>query len=153
MKIALTSDEYYPVHAVILSWLQEHGHEPVLFGVFRSGSDVSWVAAAHEAAKAVASGSCDEGIFLCWTGTGISMVANKHKGIKAALCTDAQTARGARVWNHANVLALSHRLLSQDLATEILTAWFEPFDQERGSQGIAELHKLEAQLYRNEHLL
>ena len=61
---------------------------------------------------------------LCWTGTGISMAANKIPGVRAALCVDPGTAAGARVWNHANVLALSLRLTSEIVAREILDAWF-----------------------------
>ncbi len=60
----------------------------------------------------------------CWTGTGASIAANKVPGVRAALCTDAYTADGARRWNDANVLALSLRLTSQPLLKEILDAWF-----------------------------
>ncbi len=63
------------------------------------------------------------GLIICGTGVGISIAANKVPGIRAALCTDAQTAAGARKWNDANVLALSLRLTSEPLATEILDAW------------------------------
>jgi len=70
-----------------------------------------------------------EGVLFCWTGTGISMAANKVPGIRAALCADAETARGARRWNHANVLVLSLRLTSEAQAQEILEAWFSsPWD-------------------------
>src|SRR5690606_17179757 len=124
MKIAVASDELYPVHSVILEWLKQQGHEPVLFGALKSNQEEPWVKVAAQAAQAVKDGICPEGIFFCWTGTGISMAANKIRGIRAALCTDAETARGARLWNHANVLALSNRLLNPDVAKEILTAWF-----------------------------
>lgn len=60
----------------------------------------------------------------CWTGTGASIAANKVPGVRAALCTDAYTADGARRWNDANVLALSLRLTSEPLLREILDAWF-----------------------------
>lgn len=143
MKIALSSDEVYPVHAMVEEWLKKNGHEPVLFGALKSKKNESWVASAKEAAEAVRDGLCDEAIVFCWTATGVSMAANKIHGIRAALCTDAQTARGARIWNHANVLALSNRLLSQDVAKEILAAWFETYDAAPGSQGVAELNELE----------
>jgi len=61
----------------------------------------------------------------CWTGTGASIAANKVHGVRAALCTDAETARGARRWNDANVLALSLRATSDAMLGEILDAWFE----------------------------
>jgi len=80
---------------------------------------------AADAARRVASGEFDQGIVCCWTGTGASIAANKVRGIRAALCTDAQTAAGARKWNDANVLALSLRLLSEPLATEIIDAWLD----------------------------
>ena len=61
----------------------------------------------------------------CWTGTGVSMAANKVAGVRAALCTDAETARGARRWNDANVLALGLRLTSATVAGELLDAFFD----------------------------
>jgi ribose 5-phosphate isomerase B len=143
MKIAITSDEIYPVHSAVIKWLKKHDHEPVYFGALKSNHDESWVKAAQDASMAIQHGECDEGIFFCWTGTGISIAANKCAGIRAALCTDAETARGARIWNHANVLALSNRLLSQDIAKEILAAWFEDYDKAKGAGGLKELQSLE----------
>ena len=64
-------------------------------------------------------------------------------GIRAALCSDATTARGARIWNHANVLALSNRLLSQDIAKEILEAWFADYDTQKGAQAALQLIALD----------
>lgn len=61
-----------------------------------------------------------EGVLFCWTGTGVAIAANKVPGIRAALCADAETARGARLWNNANVLCLSLRLTSAAVALEIL---------------------------------
>ncbi len=87
MHIALCSDEPYPVHDTVRSWLEEHGHQVVPFGSVASGSEVPWALAAESAAEAVARGDCDQGVFFCWTGTGISIAANKVSGI----------------WNHANV--------------------------------------------------
>jgi ribose 5-phosphate isomerase B len=83
----------------------------------------AWGEVALEVAHAVASKSADQGIVMCWTGTGVAMAANKVPGIRAALCVDAPTAAGARKWNDANVLALSLRLLSEPLAAEIVEAW------------------------------
>ena len=75
--------------------------------------------------ESVAQDQADEGILLCWTGTGVSIAANKVPGIRAALCDDAETARGARLWNDANVLCLSLRRVSEVIAMEILEAWFK----------------------------
>ena len=68
-------------------------------------------------------GRCEQGILFCWTGTGVSMAANKVPGVRAALCSDAETAKGARLWNDANVLCMSLRLASPEVAGEILDAW------------------------------
>jgi ribose 5-phosphate isomerase B len=144
MKIAVTTDELYPIHPVVIEWLKQHGYDPVCFGALKAKQNESWVKAAQEAALAIQHGECAEGIFFCWTGTGIAIAANKFTNIRAALCVDAETARAARVWNHANVLALSNRLLSQDVAKEILIAWFEDYDRVRGKQGIDELVALES---------
>jgi ribose 5-phosphate isomerase B len=88
---------------------------------------------ARAVARAVASGDCAYGIVCCWTGTGVSIAANKIAGIRAALCADAQTAAGAREWNDANVLAISLRATSIPVALEILDAWFSsnPTSDER----------------------
>lgn len=143
MKVALCSDEPYPVHDVLRVELERHGHTVVPFGAVRSGKEEPWADVAEEAALAVSRGECDEGVFLCWSGTGIAMAANKVFGIRAALCTDPGMARAARVWNHANVLCLSNRLLSNDMAKEILAAWFEPRDEEPGKEGVARLRALD----------
>ena len=76
------------------------------------------------AARDVADGRADQAVVCCWTGTGASIAANKVPGIRAALCGDAKTAEGARVWNDANVLALSLRTTSAAELEEILDAWF-----------------------------
>lgn len=148
MKIAVCSDELYPVNRFVVEELKKRGHEVVSFGAIKSGKEEPWPEVARSAAEAIVQGKCDEGIFFCWTGTGISMAANKIPGIRAALCTDAETARGARIWNHANVLALSNRLTTPDLAKEILAAWFEtPFD-ERGKAGVAMLSDIDSHFRR-----
>jgi ribose 5-phosphate isomerase B len=144
VRIALCSDESYPVHTTVRDWLKERGHEVVPFGSVATGSDTPWALAAEEAAEAVARGHCDQGVFFCWTGTGISMAANKVSGIRAALCSDPGQAKGARVWNDANVLCLSNRTLADDLAKEILAAWFDTDPGEQGAAGVADLAAVEA---------
>jgi ribose 5-phosphate isomerase B len=144
MRVALCSDERYPVHDTIRRALEERGHEVVAFGAVRTGSDAPWAEAAEEAALAVATGDCAEGVLLCWTGTGISMAANKVAGIRAALCVDPGGAAGARIWNHANVLCLSNRLLSDDMAKEILAAWFDTDAGDKGSDGVQRLGAVDA---------
>jgi len=123
MRIAVGSDERTHLTDVLVAELQRRGHQVVLFGPL-AGSQEAWPEVAHAVAKEVAAGRSDEGIVLCWTGTGVSIAANKVPGIRAALCHDAETARGARLWNHANVLALSLRATSEAIVKEILDAWF-----------------------------
>lgn len=143
MRVALCSDEPYPVHDDIVAELEARGHEVIRFGSVATGSEVPWAPAAAEAAEHVADGRCDQGVFLCWTGTGISIAANKLPGIRAALCSDPGTAAGARVYNHANVLCLSNRTLSRDMAREILAAWFDTDPGEAGAEGVALLEQID----------
>jgi ribose 5-phosphate isomerase B len=144
VRVALCSDEPYPVHDTVRVWLEERGHEVVPFGSVATGSETAWALAAEVAAEAVARRDCEQGVFFCWTGTGISIAANKVPGVRAALCSDPGQAEGARVWNHANVLCLSNRTLADDLAKEILTAWFGTEPDGRGSAGVADLAAVEA---------
>jgi ribose 5-phosphate isomerase B len=144
MRIAVCSDEIYPVHDLVQKELVARGHAVAPFGALAAGRETPWALSAEEAAVVVARGECQEGIFFCWSGTGISIAANKVSGIRAALCTDAATARAARRYNHANVLCLSNRLLSGDVAKEILEAWFEPYPRELGAPGVSDLAAVEA---------
>ena len=144
MRIALCSDEPYPVHATVRAWLEGRGHEVVPFGSIETGAETAWAPAAERAALSVASGECEMGIFFCWTGTGISIAANKVAGIRAALCTEPGQAAAARVWNHANVLCLSNRVLSDDMAKETLAAWFDTAPGERGTAGVEQLAAVDA---------
>jgi ribose 5-phosphate isomerase B len=143
VRIALCSDEPYPVHDTVRAWLEERGYQVVPFGSVESGAEAPWALAAESAAEAVAVGDCDQGVFFCWTGTGISIAANKVAGVRAALCSDPGQAEGARVWNNANVLCLSNRTLADDLAKEILAAWFDAAPDGRGDAGVADLTAVE----------
>lgn len=124
MKIAIGSDERTPLTDAVVAEVQARGHDVTLFGPLTDAQQY-WPAVAQEVAEAVAGGTADEGILFCWTGTGVSLAANKTPGIRAALCDDAETARGARLWNNANVLCLSIRRTSEVMAKEILGKWFE----------------------------
>ena len=145
MRFAVVSDEPYRVNDAVVAELEKRGHTAVRFGSLKSGKEAPWAEVAREAAEAVASGACDEGVFFCWTGTGIAIAANKVPGVRAALCVDPETARGARIWNHANVLALSNRLTTEERAREILSAWLEtPTGDPRGNAGVEALRRIEA---------
>ncbi len=146
MKIALCSDEPYIIHNDLLSYLESNGISWQGFGSFQDQKSHSWVAACSAACRAIMNHNCQEGIFFCWTGTGASLAANKFPGIRAALCTDPETARGARTWNHANVICLSNRLMSSERMIEIIHEWLNcPWDCEKGREDIAALAELEAQ--------
>ena len=122
MRIAIGSDDTGPLTDALLAELQRRGIDVERFGALRDGS-TAWVPAAQAVGRAVAGGAADYGIVCCWTGTGVSIAANKVRGVRAALCGDAATAEGARRWNDANVLALSLRATSAAVGTEILDAF------------------------------
>lgn len=131
MKIAIGSDEKTHLTDYVVAEVQQRGHEVILVGPLADGDpDSDWPVVSSRVAGMVARGEADQGIVFCWTGTGASIAANKVPGIRAALVHDAETARGARIWNHANVLALSQRATPEAVAHEILDAWFTtPTDQ------------------------
>jgi ribose 5-phosphate isomerase B len=144
MRIAICSDEPYPVHDLVRTLVEARGHTVSAFGSVQTGQEAPWADVAEQAALSVARGECDEGIFFCWSGTGISMAANKIAGVRAALCADPGAARAARIWNQANVLCLSNRTLSTDMAKEILAAWFETDSGHDGDDGVRRLRELDA---------
>ena len=124
MKIALGSDMSGELPEAVDRWLRGRGHEVVRYGALSSGQDAAWPAVARAVGESVVRGETALGVVCCWTGTGVSIAANKVPGVRAALCGDAATAGGAREWNDANVLCLSLRATSPAIAEEILTAWF-----------------------------
>src|SRR2546429_8117716 len=123
MRIAVASDERTGVADAVVEELRRRGHEPLLHGALAEGERDDWAWASEAAARDVAEGRADQGIVCCWTGTGASIAANKVEGIRAALCGDAETARGARKWIDANALALSLRRTSVAVLGEICVAW------------------------------
>jgi ribose 5-phosphate isomerase B len=125
MRVSVAADERTGVADQVVDELRKRGHEPILHGALAEGERPDWAWASEATARDVADGRADQGIVCCWTGTGASIAANKVDGIRAALCGDAETARGARKWNDANVLALSLRATSAPLLEEILDAWFD----------------------------
>ena len=124
MKVAVSTDERTHLVDAVLEDLQKRGHEVTYFGP-EPGKEADWPEVTVEAVEQVARGEADEAIVMCWTGTGCTLAANKVPGIRAALCHDAETAKGARIWNHANVLGLSLRATPEAVAKEILNAWFD----------------------------
>jgi ribose 5-phosphate isomerase B len=118
MRIAFGTDERTELTDHLKAKLAGEGHEILVVG-----EDVAWPDVGRGVGEAVAAGQADRGVVCCWTGTGVSMAANKVPGARAALCTDGATASGARKWNDANVLALGLRLTSPTVADEMLDAF------------------------------
>lgn len=144
MRVAVAADEVTPVAREVVRALGEAGHEVELIGPLAGGAE-EWVEVGTAAAARVAEGGCDRAVVMCWSGTGVSIAANKVPGVRAALCTDGPTARMAREYNHANVLALSMRLTSPPVAREILEAFLaEPLGEgEFNERNIARLAGLD----------
>src|SRR3954471_3936255 len=118
MRIAFGTDERTPLTDAVVADLEGRGHEVVV-----RLEDQPWPDVGRRVGEAVAAGDVERGVVCCWTGTGLSIAANKVDGVRAALCTDAETARGARRWNDANVLAMGLRLTSAQSAREMLDAF------------------------------
>lgn len=118
MRIAFGTDEATPLTDGIIRELSDRGHDVVV-----AGEGQPWPDVGRAVGELVGRGAADRGVVCCWTGTGVSIAANKIGGVRAALCTDAETARGARRWNDANVLAIGLRLTSADVAKEMLDAF------------------------------
>ena len=128
MRIAFGTDEHTALVDAILEALRSRGDD-----VEAVADGEAWPEVGRGVATAVAAGDADFGVVCCWTGTGVSIAANKVPGVRAALCTDAETARGARRWNDANVLALGLRLTSPEVAREMIDAFLttQPDESER----------------------
>lgn len=128
MRIAFGTDEHSSLTEAIVEHLRSGGH-----GVDVVADGDPWPDVGRAVGEAVRDGAADRGVVCCWTGTGVSIAANKVPGVRAALCTDAETARGARRWNDANVLALGLRLTSPSVAAEMIDAFLatEPDDDAR----------------------
>lgn len=123
MKIAIGADYYagLDLKDVLTAFLKELGHEVVDCGAQRD-TPVDYPLIAKKTARAVLDG-CDRGILICGTGIGISIAANKVRGIRAAHCTDTYSARMAAEHNDANILALGERITGVEVCKEIVAVW------------------------------
>jgi ribose 5-phosphate isomerase B len=130
VRIAFGTDEETTLTDAVVADLEQRGHD-----VVRVAPGEAWPEVGRAVGQAVATGGADRGVVCCWTGTGVAMAANKITGVRAALCTDAATADGARRWNDANVLAFGLRLTSPTVAREMIDAFLgtEPDDAERAA--------------------
>ena len=147
MKIAFACDHgALTLKNTLIAYLQEKGYETLDFGTHTPAScDYPDFAAA--AAKAVAAGDCDRGIVLCTTGIGVSITANKVKGIRCALLSDPLSARMTREHNDTNMMALGAGIVGENLAKEIVDTWLgtEFSGVERHAVRIAKMMALEAE--------
>jgi ribose 5-phosphate isomerase B len=118
MIVAFGTDETTPVTQELKADLAGLGHKVMVVA-----DPLRWADAGRAVGEAVSQGLADVGIVFCFTGTGVAMAANKVPGVRAALCVDAETARGARRWNDANVLALSLRLTTTESGHDTIDAF------------------------------
>lgn len=120
----------FPLMAEVMKYLEEQNIPFKNFGTFTEES-VDYPKFAKLVAHAVADGECEKGILICGTGIGISIAANKVKGIRAALCGDVFSAKATREHNDANILAMGARVIGAGLALEIVKAFLEtPFSND-----------------------
>jgi ribose 5-phosphate isomerase B len=140
VRVAVGADATGPLTDTLVAELRERGVEVGLYGALDDGS-AAWASIGRRVGEAVVDGQADFGVICCWTGTGISIAANKVAGVRAALCADATTAEGARRWNDANVLALSMRATTPAVGLEILDTFLRtPVTTDPGER--AEIEKL-----------
>ena len=129
MVIAMGSDKKTKTTDAAIDYLKSKGHRVKLFGALLK-PDKNWVKIAKEVALSIRNKEADEGIIFCWTGTGVAMVASKIPGIRAATISDEKTAKDARAWDHANILAL-RCFLPEKRALKIVNTWMKtPFSSD-----------------------
>ena len=125
MKIAIASDHGgFDLKEKVKAHLTEKGYEVKDFGCYEKKS-CDYPDFGRPAAEAVASGECEKGVLICTTGIGMSMVGNKVKGVRAALCSDSLSASLTRLHNNANVLVLGAAIVGELLALNIVDTFFE----------------------------
>ena len=120
MRIAYSADDENDTTRAVVEFLARDGHE-----IIWPTTSERWPDLGEAVGRAVMVGDADLGVVMCWTGTGTAIAANKVAGVRAALAWDPWVARGARLWNDANVLALSLKRLAPDVAVEVLAAFLD----------------------------
>ncbi len=142
--IALASDHVgLPLKKTMMELLEEKGLAYRDYGTY-SSERCDYPVYGAAAAKAVASGECDRGIVICGTGVGISLAANKIRGIRCVVCSEPYSAKLSRLHNDTNMLAMGSRVVGEDLARMIASVWLEtPFEGGRHQRRIDEIAELE----------
>lgn len=139
MRIAFAADDENETVRAVVDFLAGRGAE-----VIRATGPDTWPDIGEAVGRAVAEGRADFGVVMCWTGTGTAIAANKVSGVRAALAWEPWIARGARLWNDANVLALSLKRLAPDVAVEIVQAFFDTTEPDADeARNIARLAEIE----------
>ena len=120
----------YELMQEVIKYLEEHGLEYKNYGT-QSTDSCDYPDYAKKVAEAILAGECEKGILICGTGIGISITANKFKGIRAALCSDCFSAEATRLHNNANILAMGGRVVGPGLAVKIVDTFLNtPFSEE-----------------------
>lgn len=143
MIIALASDHAgYEQKIKVKDFLEQFGLRTEDFGTFKTDS-VDYPDYGILAARAVAKGNADRGILICSTGIGMSIIANKVKGIRAALCTSLEMAEQSRRHVNSNILVLGGKIINHELALKIVEVWLKtPFEGGRHLRRINKIHQL-----------
>jgi ribose 5-phosphate isomerase B len=129
VRIAFGADDQNECTRMVVEYLHS------VADVRLADDDKKWPEFAQEIGHAVANSEVDYGVVMCWTGTGTSIAANKVPGVRAALAWEPWIARNARLWNDANVLALSLKRLAPDVAVECVKAFLEVGDEDPEESG------------------
>ena len=132
MRVAVATDERLPLTERVIAELEAAGHD-----VDRLADGQEWPEVGRAVGEAVAHGRADFGIVFCHTGTGVSIAANKVPGVRAALCADPDTARGARRWNDANVLALALSSATPETARQTVEAFLSESSDPQEARAIS----------------
>lgn len=145
MRIAVAADHAgYALKEALKACLEEMGHTVMDFGAHREDPDDDYPDFGLPAARAVASGECERGIFCCGSGLGMMLTANKVRGIRAVVCYEPYSARLSRAHNDANVLCLGGRIVGFGLAQEIVRVWLEtPFEGGRHARRVSKVMEAE----------
>ena len=149
MKIPIGSDHAaFSAKAAVMKFLQQQGYEPVDMGCF-SEESVHYPEFGAKVASAVSRGEYEKGILLCGTGIGMSLVANKFRGVRATLCHDEFTAKACREHNDSNLLVMGARVLSEEEIINITRIWLETeFAGGRHSLRLAMIEALEQENFK-----
>jgi len=150
MRIAIAADHAgFLLKAVVIELVREAGHEPIDLGTDRGDVSVDYPDYAEKVSQLIREGKAERGILLCGSGVGVSIAANKFKGIYAGVCHDTYSAHQAIEHDDMNVLCLGTRVVGEELAKEIILAFLnarfmgnEP-GQERHTRRVGKVRKLE----------